>query len=594
MKQWYPHTVYENEEDRQAARILSILIWASWTAYLFVIFVGLFYNDWKLIAAALAGSVLQIVPLGLLQRRHLSASSFLFMLSVLGTVTVLATSGQGIRDLGIVAFPVIFIFASLALNRVFFGLCVGLTLVAIGWLVFGEANGWFVPQPYGKAVWVDFLIVAVILLVAALAVDLLTTNMRASLDRAQREITERKRAEEALRENEAIFKSFLEHSPIYIFFKDKNIRTLRLSKNYEQMLGMPIQQALGKTMDELFRSDLARKMVADDLQILNEGKRVDVVEELNGRIYETTKFPILMDGKPQILAGLTIDITERKQAEAALQENEQREKTILESIQAGILLIDAEKHTIVDANPAATKMIGLPREQISGIVCHKHVCPVEIGRCPITDLGQSVDSSERVLLTANGGRLAILKTVAPVMIQGRRHLVESFIDITERKRAEEQLRYLGTHDILTGLYNRAFFEEELTRLNASREFPVSVIVADVDNMKITNDTQGHAAGDELLRRATSVLQSTFRAADVLARIGGDEFAILLPSTDSVTAEQLLSRVRAKLVAHNAQHPDLPVQLSLGAATAEQNKLVDAFKIADGRMYEDKHARKSGS
>jgi diguanylate cyclase (GGDEF)-like protein len=147
---------------------------------------------------------------------------------------------------------------------------------------------------------------------------------------------------------------------------------------------------------------------------------------------------------------------------------------------------------------------------------------------------------------------------------------------------------------LTGIYNRAFFETELERFKTSREFPVSVIVADVDKLKITNDTLGHAAGDELLRQAVSVLRSVFRAGDVLARIGGDEFAVLLPNTDAVTAEQLLSRVRAKLVEHNTQHPDLPVQVSLGAATAAKDALVEAFTLADQRMYADKAARKASA
>jgi nitrogen fixation/metabolism regulation signal transduction histidine kinase len=98
-------------------------------------------------------------------------------------------------------------------------------------------------------------------------------------------ITELHQTQESLRESEAIFSSFMEYSPVYIFFKDKETRSLRLSKNYEQMLGMPISQMLGKTMEELFPSDLAKSMVEDDLRILNQGQRVDIVEELNGRVY---------------------------------------------------------------------------------------------------------------------------------------------------------------------------------------------------------------------------------------------------------------------------------------------------------------------
>jgi diguanylate cyclase (GGDEF)-like protein len=157
---------------------------------------------------------------------------------------------------------------------------------------------------------------------------------------------------------------------------------------------------------------------------------------------------------------------------------------------------------------------------------------------------------------------------------------------------EEQLRYQGTHDALTGIYNRAFFEAELGRLEHSREFPVSIIVADIDKLKVTNDTRGHAAGDEILRQAAGMLASIFRAGDVLARIGGDEFAVFLPRTNLATVEQIVIRVKEKLAEHNAEHPDLTVQLSLGTATAEKNNLIEAFRVADRHMYADKAEHKA--
>jgi len=134
------------------------------------------------------------------------------------------------------------------------------------------------------------------------------------------DITERKQAEDALRENEAIFSSFMEHCPVYVFFKDEKSRSIRLSRNYEQMLGRPIEDLLGKTMDELFPSDLAKGMIEDDLRVIRNGKPIKVVEELSGRTFETTKFPVLQPGKPPFLAGFTIDITEHKRAD------QQREK----------------------------------------------------------------------------------------------------------------------------------------------------------------------------------------------------------------------------------------------------------------------------
>lgn len=132
------------------------------------------------------------------------------------------------------------------------------------------------------------------------------------------DITEREKAEEALRENEEIFRCFMEYSPIYVYIKDENIRALRMSKNFETMLGKPVEEMLGKPMDELFPSELAKSITADDMRVLKEGKKVSTEEELNGRVYSTIKFPIFVEGKLPYLAGYTIDITELKKAEGKL------------------------------------------------------------------------------------------------------------------------------------------------------------------------------------------------------------------------------------------------------------------------------------
>jgi diguanylate cyclase (GGDEF)-like protein len=164
--------------------------------------------------------------------------------------------------------------------------------------------------------------------------------------------------------------------------------------------------------------------------------------------------------------------------------------------------------------------------------------------------------------------------------------------LREKRQAEEQLRYVSAHDALTGLYNRGFFNEELARLERGRHFPVSIIVADMDGLKQTNDRLGHAAGDRLIKLAANALRDGVRNDDILARIGGDEFAVILPDTDQQGAANVMERIRACEAACNRDNPDTFIAISLGIATAETRiPLGELLTLADQRMYEDKTVRK---
>ncbi len=165
-------------------------------------------------------------------------------------------------------------------------------------------------------------------------------------------------------------------------------------------------------------------------------------------------------------------------------------------------------------------------------------------------------------------------------------------DITARKKAEHYLRYLGTHDVMTGLFNRAFFQETVEQLERERRDPISVIVVDLDYLKVTNDDQGHQAGDGLIRRAAEVLKAGFEdessRAPVVARIGGDEFAVLLPGLDAPKAAEAVKRLRKLIGLNNHYYRQPELSLSIGTATSQAGlSLEKVINLADNAMYADK-------
>ncbi len=268
-------------------------------------------------------------------------------------------------------------------------------------------------------------------------------------------------------------------------------------------------------------------------------------------------------------------------------------KQAIETIPLGVTISDL-KGTILYSNPAEARMHGYAVEELVGKDCRifaAQECPEERRIQPESFVMLGRESVNR---HRDGSVFPVYMISSLVYDPDRRPLgvVAVCEDISERKRVEEALRFMSTHDALTGLYNRAFFDMELERLNRSRLFPVSVIMMDLDELKLVNDHYGHAAGDLLLQRSGQMLSSLFRSEDVVARIGGDEFVVLLPETDDAALARALARIDEVMCMAKGGAGETCISLSVGGATAlESGTIMEALRLADERMYKVKQQRR---
>ncbi len=163
----------------------------------------------------------------------------------------------------------------------------------------------------------------------------------------------------------------------------------------------------------------------------------------------------------------------------------------------------------------------------------------------------------------------------------------TFLDISEKMVTEKEIRYLAYHDKLTGLYNRGFFEEEVHRIDVKRSLPISFIIADLNGLKLTNDVFGHLCGDQLLKQFANILKKVCRKEDIVARWGGDEFAVLLPETDNDTAGRICDRIRIE--SNEEKRGPILLSISMGFSTKHEveESLIDILKISENIMYREK-------
>jgi len=476
------------------------------------------------------------------------------------------------------------------------------------------------------------------------------------------DITERKQAERELKRERDFISAVIDTADCLVIVLDIQGRIVRFNRTCELITGYQYKEVKNKYFWDLFPVPEQAEMVKVVIEEICTGqfpKRIDnywLINYSSNRLIAWSA-TALLDEKDQVeyIIATGIDITEREQAQKALQESNeelisaneeliaineeliateeelrqqyeklqkqeatlavanQRLQDIIEFLPDATFVIGQDKKVIA-WNRAIEEMTGIPKEQILGKGDYVYSIPfygkprpglVDFAVDNASNPDSLYDSFERKGVTLHGqsylpgmygGKGAYIWGIASPLYDKNRKIVgaiETIRDITEQKQLEERLKYLSLHDSLTTLHNRAYFEEEMRRVEGGRSNSTGIIVCDVDGLKFINDTLGHEAGDSLLLTAAGIIKSSFRDSDVVARIGGDEFAAILSNTEEHTEEHtveaICKRIRGAIERYNATNPELPLSISVGfAARSEQSiSINELFREADNKMYREK-------
>lgn len=263
-------------------------------------------------------------------------------------------------------------------------------------------------------------------------------------------------------------------------------------------------------------------------------------------------------------------------------------KNLFEESPIGLMRCDM-KGNILEVNKEMVKLLGAPnKEEIKEFNLNNIEKIKDIWNTKFLSSKNKDIIEGEFNYNTNWGKNVFLKYKIEVILSKKNgsEIIIAVNDISREKEIEKELKYLSFHDEMTGLYNRRYFEIELERLNKSRNLPISIVIGDLDNLKFINDNFGHKMGDEYIKKAAEILKNNFRDGDIIARIGGDEFAVILPDTNSETALEISKRIKNDCK-NCKDYKKFGISIGHEVKNNQSEDLEEIFIKADENLYDDK-------
>ena len=398
-----------------------------------------------------------------------------------------------------------------------------------------------------------------------------------------------------LKIQKAYLRELLNNSNDGILILDNKDRIIESNEAFQRIFQYKKEEIIGLLINDVVANKDMKDAYEISSQVIHGGTaQVETKrkrKDLNLIDVKVIAFPIMLEAKQVGMCYIYEDISQKKYAEKELELQRLYFKQLFENSPEAICILNHEDR-IIDVNTAFKNLFGYSRKELIGYPINHRIVQTN-----------SIDEANQISQGAMNGeviefetkRMKKDKSLVEVCILAYPLILENhqigifgiYQDITERKELERRLKFLSYHDQLTGLYNRRFFEEEISRMDIKKSFPLTIVMADVNGLKLINDSFGHSKGDEFLKKIARILEKGFRSKDIIARLGGDEFVILMPETDSNEVEKICYGINTLALKESVGSIEISISMGWETMSSEEEKIQEILKKAEDHMYKKK-------